>query len=656
MKNFKVMLLFTPLLIVLFYSGCGSLVPNVDYDELEPQKPTARITEYDQILYQFGKMYRAFYKGNAKVYIQSKPIENATASGELPYDISQMVISAVNKIGKPVYYVPYDPKYITMEMNTGGALTRNLPKLVIAGAITEYDKNIIASGSGTTAQKSGMYDKKEFIATAGGESQNTVSRLAIDLHLLDYNIQTMIPGTQAINTIEVKNLANSNSFSFYIFGSGLGLNGSVSRQQGIHATLRILVETTVLQLLAREAGLPYWKITGGEEDPLVINKIVDDLSPLDEQQLTKFIQIYLVNYGFKIKPSGKMDDLTNASLSLLSKDIGFKYDTITPELAKDIWLNQPYLPTDKRYTNAMLYSTSEKTELQADVSQGVTIFSLDYDTAIKYIVDRLRNKVGKEKYEFVSMIDTKTQSRTAATASIKSDILDRLNTEHQNIEQFFDSNSRSLVRKKREPAGKKNVINAFLTEEPDRVALEFILTKNKVAVDRFTIKYERKEAHRLTTEKGNEILTLTKTAGIDSEMKNDIVTLTTHKGNADPLFYSGESINFEVSVTKPLYVHLMNIDSDNKVHQLFSSKSKLVPGKKYTIPGEDDNWEIVVQPPYGREAVKIFASEKYIDFDLIVSQKDKNSKTRSLVKQMRTTADKQKINFYEKGFIFETAE
>ena len=612
------------IIILHFMLGCSSTEPSAQSKTLDHEIPKTRTTTYDNYLHEFGKMYRMFYGKNIKIYIQSKPIENVTGGGGLPGDLSQMIITAVNKIGKPIYYVPFDPRYIALEVETGGSLSRNLPKYVIAGGITEYDKNIQSTGSGLNADASGITEGNEFDSSANMNANNSLSRLSLDLHLLDYQNQTMVPGTQSINTIEIKNSSKKSSFNFFIFGSGIGYNGQVSSKQGVHAALRILVESSVLQLLAREAGLPYWKITDGKVDHYVIEKVVDDLSPFSKGRLLKIIQVYLNTYGFKIHATGKMDDITDLALKQLSKDLKFEYKgVITPELTKDIWINRPYLPTDKHYTNSDL-----KKNLITPKTVAKKLPLLKYNTAIKYCVNRIRDKAGSDKFQFISMIDTHTQSRTAKGDNIRLDIITQLNDNNKNYGQFVDANSRTLVKKVKKQSPRKNTIQSYLTEEKKGISLNFILSKEKKVIDQFKILYTVDYKKDKT-----QAIALTKTAGIDSEMKNDVVMLTTEKGDNDPIFYSGEPIHFKLTVTQPLYVHIINIDSSNHISELYDSKERLIPNKEYIIPDENETWDIVAQAPFGREAVKAFASDRYIDFDTLIKEKVKN-KTRTLIKKL----------------------
>ena len=103
--------------------------------------PDSRITAYESSLKRFGRMLEAYDLQDLR--IQSKLISNETADHTLPRSISKMMATSINKIGKKVVYLPYDPNYVISEASTGGNISRSLPQVVIDGGITEFDKGMI---------------------------------------------------------------------------------------------------------------------------------------------------------------------------------------------------------------------------------------------------------------------------------------------------------------------------------------------------------------------------------------------------------------------------------------------------------------------------------------------------------------------------------
>ena len=121
------------------------------------------------------------------------------------------------------------------------------------------------------------------------------------------------------------------------------------------------------------------------------------------------------------------------------------------------------------------------------------------------------------------------------------------------------------------------------------------------------------------------------------------VKISTTKGGDYPVYYKGEKIKFYIQVTIPLYVYLYDINSKGEVSLLFpyqrdSEQRELVPGTVYVIPSEKDNFEFEVEPPFGMDAVKAFAST----VELRVPQLTRSVATRSYDGNKRAIMKKRK--------------
>ena len=119
--------------------------------------PQALATRYTDALAQFGRMLDIYRRTSKPLYVQSRAIADATGlshplvGSELPGDITEMVRSAVNRIGDKVVYVPYQPDYVLGHAQQGAKLRLTLPDVQITGAITEFDRALAAAGRGHEA-------------------------------------------------------------------------------------------------------------------------------------------------------------------------------------------------------------------------------------------------------------------------------------------------------------------------------------------------------------------------------------------------------------------------------------------------------------------------------------------------------------------------
>ena len=205
---------------VIFISSCSVMdwfagkVSDKEVEDLDKEmsQASARLTRYDDALRQFGKLLEAY--NIPQVRVQSKIISNETADASLPQDVSKMMTTAINKIGREIVYIPYDPNYVINESTTGGAISRTLPQVVIAGGITEYDKDMIEKNRELKAEakidKGQWGSSAQYSGGAGYDAGESASRIALDLNMLDYTTQTAISHAQTSNAILVRKTKHYN--------------------------------------------------------------------------------------------------------------------------------------------------------------------------------------------------------------------------------------------------------------------------------------------------------------------------------------------------------------------------------------------------------------------------------------------------------------
>lgn len=120
---------------------------------------------------------------------------------------------------------------------------------------------------------------------------------------------------------------------------------------------------------------------------------------------------------------------------------------------------------------------------------------------------------------------------------------------------------------------------------------------------------------------------------IENESAKGVVTIETTRGGDYQAFLEGETVAFRLRVTKPLYVYMYNINSKAEAELLYprpgTTEHPKSPGITYNLP--DDSWEIQVTPPFGTDAVKIFASDRRLPIPTISN----NVATRSFKRGVR---------------------
>lgn len=110
----------------------------------------------------------------------------------------------------------------------------------------------------------------------------------------------------------------------------------------------------------------------------------------------------------------------------------------------------------------------------------------------------------------------------------------------------------------------------------------------------------------------------------EHEQPGGMISIATTKGGRHQVYRDGEIVQFNVITGKPLYIYVYNINPKDGATLLFPKKgeaeSQRRPGINHLIPDDNDTWEIKVEPPYGTDAVKVFASEKRLPIPYISDQ------------------------------------
>ena len=322
------------LTLALTLSGCQvasvmipGLTPKQEKKMEESQVAFTRATIYGDALDALGESINK--KVNYTTIVQSKNIENTAGGAELPIDVTNMVTSSVNRMaGRRLVFVPYDPNYYQQEAATDGLKGRRvLPDVVIAGSITEFDKDVETKGGGFNLDV--IFGGASGQTDVGGELMNSenFTRVTIDLHLIDYKTQAYIPGVQATNTIYVYEVTKSNQLGFMVYGSGVGGNGRLKTSQGLHQAVRNLIELSVLEVMGKYYDLPYWQGFGSERaDSKVMKTLKKSFSRKSKPAKIFEVQKLLVDYKIgpvhvngktydTIKPDGVMGTVTRAFIT-----------------------------------------------------------------------------------------------------------------------------------------------------------------------------------------------------------------------------------------------------------------------------------------------------------------------------------------------------
>jgi len=333
---------------IIFYlcilSACS---PEVIHEAMIPDdvsvggyQPFERIDIYTTALEKIGDMLS--YMNIEPIYLCVKPVTNKTAAqGKLPSDITDMVETALQSIGETIYLIPFD--YCDNIVNIGKSV------FIVYGAITEYNVAVNTTNSGLDFGLSykGMAD-----ITADTSTENSLSSLAIDFKLFEFNTKRFIPNVYTSNKIKLAKKSKNNSVSFSVMGNGFGLNGSASAKHAEEEAIRTLVELSMVQLISMRTDIPYWlAVNGGKKDYKMLKRIRRNFLKLPESVRLGTIKYYLTLIDDEVILSSdkKLDDLilkTKRELNIYPLD-----NVVTADFYIKLLEYFPKLKRKKEYMN-----------------------------------------------------------------------------------------------------------------------------------------------------------------------------------------------------------------------------------------------------------------------------------------------------------------
>ena len=343
--------------------GCASMDKAVSdtqklYAESEQRKlkPAANLTDYSLALQRFGQMLQIYKKGDPTIYVQTRDIRDATnlshplVGAEIPGEITEMVRTAINRIGPNVVYIPFYPDYLVAQAQMGAQFGVTMPNYVITGALTEFDRAL--SGAGRSNNLSLNFGKGRGETDAGADWKRTaiLSSLGLDLNLVNFSTNQMMPQMQAANVMKVWNFSKETNASLGFYGDSFGFKLEGKYLQGRHSAIRTLVDLSVLELLGKATNTPYWRsIPGAQPDPVVVGNVRNTFNSMEQPMKIAMIQVMLQKYGQPVQINQQLDEATVQAIRHVYTthfpQFGDRVDVLTWEGFEPLFFNVP-MPWD----------------------------------------------------------------------------------------------------------------------------------------------------------------------------------------------------------------------------------------------------------------------------------------------------------------------
>ncbi len=269
-------------------AGCALPPPERTYVDQQPKTtPVRNITSFTPALQCMDQLFQA--TGKNSFMITSAGIPDAT--GQMQAGTKEMLISTIAKMSTKsdaFTFVDFDldkRDVLAAQQLIGIQAGFEVPRYYIRGAITQVDKGIVAdrvgggigfslgggSSGGAGSSNSNTTNTSDRKGTLGYSSDIGTSVITIDLNMGDLVTRKIIPGVSTSNSIVVTRRGTGFDADAQIEKFGVAFEFSMDRSEGSHQALRTLVELSLIEVLGKFAGVPYWScLQIKQTDPSVL--------------------------------------------------------------------------------------------------------------------------------------------------------------------------------------------------------------------------------------------------------------------------------------------------------------------------------------------------------------------------------------------------
>jgi len=314
----KLVTIFSLIVIVFLIDGCTSF-KGFSKGEQNITRPIDNNTYFTEAFNRLNHLLIIFKKPRYK--FQVKNIENVTSAKQaMPSDSKNFIKTPLILHMTSLELVAYEPIYHQMEAKTTGFLyfpdmKKNMPQLVIDGAVTQFDKGILSNSSNLDLDLEFGSGRGDTDFRYDHDNGDDLSQIALDLSVFKYKDRSYITGVATQNKIEIHRKKRKDRFGFFLNGSGVGYSKYNTLQQSKDEALRILTEYSLIQLLGRLYEVPYWRciIPNLEPDKRVIDKKVKFFSKSSDKIKVKLIEQLIRFYN--------QESIIDGAISAKEKDI-----------------------------------------------------------------------------------------------------------------------------------------------------------------------------------------------------------------------------------------------------------------------------------------------------------------------------------------------
>lgn len=293
-------------------TGCGETNPEKGAIIAGPKTPAQKnITSFTAALRCMDQMYASY--GIRDVIITSAGVPDAT--GKIQAGTKDMMISAISKMSrksKAFRFIDFDQNQtdiLAVQQLVGVTDNLLIPNYYIRGAITQLDSGVASDRIGGGIALPNM--------SLGLNKDQMVSVLSMDMNIGDILSRQIMSGMQATNSISIVRKGQGADLDGKIKKVGIFFNVAMDRSEGPHASVRTLLELSLIEVLGKLTQVPYWKcLEIPQTNPQMRTQARDWYDTMEVKDRLLMIQRAMIGGGYMGgKPNGRNDRRTRNAIA-----------------------------------------------------------------------------------------------------------------------------------------------------------------------------------------------------------------------------------------------------------------------------------------------------------------------------------------------------